>query len=112
MSNLLSKAEVELEKIKSSNKTLLLTKRYAAELSKRDLETKRRLLQQYQEDIKAYEVRSPSMGMVQHGEPESRWNRETWDVGAQVKMGQVLVTMPDVSELSAVLNIPEAEVVA
>ena len=110
VSNLLSKAEVELEKIKSSNETLLLTKRYAAELSKRNLETKRRLLQQYQEDIKAYEVRSPSMGIVQHGEPESRWNRETWDVGAQVKMGQVLVTMPDVSELSAVLNIPEAEV--
>ncbi len=110
VSNLLSKAEVELEKIKSSNETLLLTKRYAAELSKRNLETKRRQLQEYQEDIKAYEVRSPSMGIVQHGEPESRWNRETWDVGAQVKMGQVLVTMPDVSELSAVLNIPEAEV--
>ncbi len=110
VSNKLSKAEVELEKIKSSSETLLLTKRYAAELSKRNLETKRRQLQEYQEDIKAYEVRSPSMGIVQHGEPESRWNRETWDVGAQVKKGQVLVTMPDVSELSAVLNIPEAEI--
>ena len=110
VSNLLSKAEVELEKIKSSNETLLLTKRYAAELSKRNLDTKRRQLVEYQEDLKAYEVRAPSKGIVQHGEPEQRWDRKIWDVGTQIKTGQVLVTMPDVSELSAVLNVPEAEV--
>ena len=110
VSNKLSKAEVELEKIRSSSESILLTKRYQARLTARNLETKRRQLAEYNADRKAYEVLAPTEGIVQHGDPEQRWDRKIWDVGAQFKAGQVLVTIPDVSALSATINVPEAEI--
>lgn len=106
----LAKADTELTKTQKRNETLLRNKTRDLEAAKRRLARTEYELARVREDLKGYQVVAPTDGVVTYGSPDRWWRRGDIQVGASVHRGQVLMTIPDMSAMQAVINIPEAHV--
>jgi HlyD family secretion protein len=55
-------------------------------------------------------IRAPSAGTVLYGDPDNPWNVENIKVGGQVWHNMTLMTLPDPSEMAAVVQVHEADI--
>jgi len=106
----LAKARTELEKVRKRNDTLLASKIQAVAGSKLAVERTERELSERQTELKECVVKAPTDGIVTYADPNRPWRRTEVDVGANIHPGQVLMTIPDMSTMRAVINIPEADI--
>jgi len=104
------KADTELEKTVKKNEVKLQTALLAMEQAKAVLSKATNDLVQLREDINAYVVKSPSDGIVTYGDADSSWRRSEVQVGMTLQPGEVLLTIPDMSSLQAVVDVPEADI--
>jgi multidrug efflux pump subunit AcrA (membrane-fusion protein) len=100
----------ELEKTTKQNTTRLQTKTQAVELAKNAFDRNQVDLERARKEREAFDVKSPSDGVVMYGNPEQMWRRGDIQVGAQFNPGQLLMTVPDMAAMQAIVNIPEADI--
>ena len=108
--NAQAKADAELEKALKTSSVQLATKKQAHEAAQRLREKARQDLDQLKEDRVAYDVKSPTDGIVTYGDVDNPWHRNEVQVGMKLSPGEVLLTIPDMSRLQAVVDVPEADV--
>ncbi len=108
--NVKMKAYSDLEKTKKKNDVQLQTKFQAMEQSKAILQKATNDLGQLREDLLAYNVKSPSDGIVTYGDADASWRRAEIQVGMTLMPGEALMTIPDLSALQAVVDVPEADI--
>jgi HlyD family secretion protein len=104
-------AERELERVKSQADASLAQAQ--AELNKREkqLELQERELREAEEQLSKARVTAPKAGLVVYPRVQSyRGSEQLLEVGAQVNQRQVLVTLPDLSELIVDTKVYESEV--
>lgn len=108
--NTVAKAATEFEKTRKKSEVQLRNREQAAIAAQRTVAKSRTNLEQVKEEQKTYEVRAPTDGVVTYGDPENPWRRSEIIVGSTISPGQVLMTIPDMSAMLAVINVPEADV--
>lgn len=108
--NAKNKADTDLEKTRKKNEVELTTKKQARDQSERGVTKATEDLAQMREDLKAYDVKSPSDGIVTYGDADASWRRGEVQVGMTLQSGEVLMTIPDMSALWAVVDVPEADI--
>lgn len=108
--NVMAKAKTELEKALKRNVTLLNNKIQAVESRKTALERTQRELVKQNKELDECVVKAPTDGVVTYGDPRQPWRRTQIFVGAKVSSGQVMMTIPDMTKMKAVINIPEADI--
>lgn len=108
--NAVAKAGTELEKTRKTNEVQLRKREQAADAAARAVEKAKSDLAKLQEDLTNYTVRASTDGVVTYGDPENPWRRSEIVVGSTISPGQVLMTVPDMSAMQAVINVPEADV--
>ncbi|MGD9873732.1 MAG: efflux RND transporter periplasmic adaptor subunit [Kiritimatiellia bacterium] len=106
----LDKSRIELAKIEKTNETRLSNKTREIDGLKRQLERTRQDLAKAKKDRDELEIKAPTDGVVHYGDPEVPWRRTEISVGGTVHEGMVLMTIPDLGELQASVNIPEADI--
>lgn len=106
----LDKARTELAKIEKTNETRQSNKKREIDGLKRQLERMRQDYAKAKKDRDALEIKAPTDGVVHYGDPEVPWRRTEIAVGGTVHQGMVLMTIPDLGELQASVNIPEADI--
>lgn len=104
------KADTDLEKTRKKNAVKLQTAQLAMEQARAVLSKATNDLAEMRQDILAYEVKSPSDGIVTYGDPERSWRRSEIQVGMTLMPGEVLLTIPDMSSLQAVVDVPESDI--
>jgi HlyD family secretion protein len=67
-------------------------------------------LQKTNEILSKMEIKAPSDGTVIYGTLDNPWERQNIKVGQQIWQGQILITLPDPSEMAVMLQIHEADV--
>jgi multidrug efflux pump subunit AcrA (membrane-fusion protein) len=55
-------------------------------------------------------IKAPTDGTVLYGDPDNPWNVENIKVGGQVWHNMTLMTLPDPSEMAAVVQVHEADI--
>jgi len=108
--NNLAKAETELEKARKSSDTLLRQKVQAVEAAKHAVERTQSELAKRREELDNCTIKTPAPGVATYGDPDRRWRRAEIQVGANFHPGQVLLTIPNTSNMQAVVNVPEADI--
>lgn len=109
LASAVDKAKTEIEKRRKNGTAQLRQKEQAVEAATQQLERQNRDLAQYREELAACVVTAPSDGLVTYADPNQPWRRGDVQVGGKVAPGQVLMTIPDLSEVKAVVNVPEAD---
>lgn len=104
------KADSDLEKTHKKNDVKLQTAQLAMEQARAILTKSTNDLAQLREDLLAYNVKSPSDGIVTYGDAEASWRRGEIQVGMTLQPGEVLMTIPDMATLQAVVDVPEADI--
>lgn len=103
-------AKTELEKTIKQNTARLDNRKQTVSAAQQTLERSRADLQTAQEELAACEVKAPVSGIVMHGDPNQRRWRSDIAVGATVHRGQVIMGIPDMSDLEVAINVHEADI--
>ena len=106
----LAKAETNLEKTKKRNATLLRNRQQALDAAKRRLEKTEFDMKQAKEQLAAFEVTAPTDGVVTYGDADRPWRSGEIMVGSRFYAGRVLMTIPEMTGMRAVVNVPEADI--
>lgn len=107
--NKLAQAEAKLVRVKKENAANLSQKLADKEAKERTLVLRQRKLQDLQEQLAACTVTAPTAGLVVYGSSGSRRNDRQVAEGSEVTEKQVLIKLPDTSEMMAIVRIPEAQ---
>jgi HlyD family secretion protein len=94
--NKLSKATTGLEKTRTEDRSMLHTRERAVQKVERNLENSRRTLEEKLE--------------VHYGDTSYRYNRANVEVGGTIYAGATLFTIPDLTGMKAMIDVPESEV--
>jgi HlyD family secretion protein len=74
------------------------------------LETQRARLEKQEEDLENMTMRAPQSGVVHYGDPGNSWSRDRVKIGSRVYRGSTVITLPDLSELEALIKVHEADI--
>jgi RND family efflux transporter MFP subunit len=88
----------------------LLQKEVTVKGHEERLDNQRRNLNEVTEEIDRFTIKSPSPGLVLHGNPQETWWRENLTLGGDVWGGMTLFTIPDLRVMQVQVNIHEADI--
>lgn len=107
----LNEAQRALERASKRAEAQLDAKRAVVFQRETTLKNTQQRLQREKENLAKMTLRAPTDGTVIYGSGERDWDDEqTVKVGAQVWPNMVLMTLPDPSEMSAIIQIHEADI--
>ncbi|MHC4713288.1 MAG: efflux RND transporter periplasmic adaptor subunit [Planctomycetota bacterium] len=104
------KAEAKLEEAELSAAAQMIQKEAAITRYERVSEKQQEKLEELQEEVEKMTVMAPEDGLVLYGDESRPWERDRIQVGAQVRRGQVIITLPRVSEMMAVSKVLERDI--
>lgn len=108
--NILAQAEAKLERVKKENASNLSQKIADERAKSKTLLIRKRKLEALQRQLAACVVIAPTDGLVVHGGADGRRNEDQVQEGAEVREKQILIKLPDTSQMKAVVRIVEAQV--
>lgn len=108
LNNELTQAELNLDRTKiSTSSNLLRAKMKVDRLASRKRRQELQLAR-YQSYLPMMKIYSPADGVVIYGDPDKRWGYTEIKPGRDVRKGEVLMTIPEMSNLVVDFNLPEA----
>jgi HlyD family secretion protein len=105
----LDKAQTELDKKKKSTIAVRRQKEQAVLAAKQLLERQQMERRTLSDELAACTVKAPTDGLVLYGDSQQPWRRNEIQIGGRLSPGQALMTIPDLSVMKAVVNVPEAD---
>ncbi|HMO49710.1 MAG TPA: efflux RND transporter periplasmic adaptor subunit [Kiritimatiellia bacterium] len=106
----LERARTELEKTLKKNDVQAQNKRQALENAVRARDRAEIELENLRREREDFDVRAPIDGVVNYGDPANPWRRTDIQAGMNLNPGEVLITIPNMTDMQAVVNVPEADV--
>ena len=107
LKNKLEQTKLELNKVKVKTASSLAQKDnqiYNAEQNMRKIE---RELERNLTYMCSMQLVAPTDGIVTYGDPDRRWGNLEVKIGMDVRRREVLITIPDMSQMIVNINIPE-----
>ncbi|MBR7139821.1 MAG: efflux RND transporter periplasmic adaptor subunit [Lentisphaeria bacterium] len=105
--NAYDQAKLTLQKVKISTESKAIQQRKSMENLRRRVRWVSKQLQRYKEYLPMMEWRAPEDGVVIYGDPDRRWGNIDVKLGIEVGRGQVLITIPEMSNLVVDFDLPE-----
>jgi len=106
-----SKARAALERTIQQNRINLANKKAAVETREEQLRLREERLKELEQQVEAATILAPTPGLVVYGTTleSNRWRQEEpFDVGTEVRPGELLIGLPDVSEMAASVQVHES----
>ena len=105
--NAYDQAKLTLQKVKISTESKAIQQRKSMENLRRRVRWVTKQLERYKEYMPMMEWRAPEDGVVIYGDPDRRWGNIDVKLGIEVGRGQVLITIPEMSNLVVDFDLPE-----
>jgi len=67
-------------------------------------------LEKQQKELTYMTMKAPSAGTVHYGDPDRSWYREELKLGNSVWQGQTVITLPDLKDTQAIVQVHEADI--
>ncbi|MBE6386345.1 MAG: HlyD family efflux transporter periplasmic adaptor subunit [Lentisphaerae bacterium] len=105
--NAYDQAKLTLQKVRISTESKAIQQRKSMENLRRRVRWVTKQLERYKEYMPMMEWRAPEDGVVIYGDPDRRWGNIDVKLGIEVGRGQVLITIPEMSNLVVDFDLPE-----
>lgn len=105
--NDLEQAHLNLRKVRISVNSKVIQKRRSIEYYRRRIRMTQTQLDRHREYMDMMVIKAPVEGVVIYSDPDRRWGRLDVKVGMEVGKGQILVTIPEMSNLIVDFDLPE-----
>ena len=105
--NALEQAKLNLRKTKISTESKMIQQVKSIENLRRRLRRTNEQLNRYKEYMTQMVLIAPVDGVVIYGDPDNRWSRLDVKPGIDVGKGQILITIPEMSNLIVDFDLPE-----
>ncbi len=105
--NALEQAKLTLRKVKISTESKLVQQKKSIENYRRRIKRTQEQLARYKEYMTMMELTAPVDGVVIYADPDRRWGNLDVKPGIDINKGQVLVTIPEMSNLVVDFDLPE-----
>ena len=105
--NAYDQAKLTLQKVRISTESKAIQQRKSMENLRRRVRWVTKQLLRYKEYMPMMEWRAPEDGVVIYGDPDRRWGNIDVKLGIEVGRGQVLITIPEMSNLVVDFDLPE-----
>ena len=105
--NALEQAKLNLRKTKISTESKMIQQIKSIENFRRRLRNVNEQLNRYKEYMTQMVLIAPVDGIVIYGDPDNRWSRLDVKPGIDVGKGQILLTIPEMSNLIVDFDLPE-----
>ncbi len=107
LKNSLDQSKLALEKTKVQIASSLIQKDNSYSNKVKQKERMQKELKKMEEYLEEMELIAPVDGIIIYGDSDRRWNNIEIKVGMDIRRGQVLFTIPEMSHLIVNLDIPE-----
>ena len=107
LANALEQAKLNLRKVKISTESKVVQQKRSIANFRRRIRRQNELLNRYKSYLSMMELRAPVDGVVIYGDPDRRWGNLDVKPGIDVGKGQVLITIPEMSNLIVDFDLPE-----
>lgn len=105
--NALEQAQLNLRKVKISTESKAIQQKKSIENYRRRVKRVSEQLTRYREYLTMMELRAPVDGVVIYADPDRRWGNLDVKPGIDIGKGQVLITIPEMSNLIVDFDLPE-----
>ncbi len=105
-----TEAERGLERAQKRAEAQLSAKQARVQQKKVHLSRVQSHIKRTKKQLDKMTIRAPGDGTVLYGDPDNPWNVENIKVGGQVWQNMTLMTLPDPSEMAAVVQVHEADI--
>ncbi|MBR2439812.1 MAG: efflux RND transporter periplasmic adaptor subunit [Lentisphaeria bacterium] len=105
--NALIQAKLNLTKVKVRTQSSLLQKEKQVHQIKTQIRNYDRDLRRHESYLPMMKLIAPVDGIVIYGDPDRRWGNPEVKVGMDARRKQVIITIPDMSQLIVDVNLPE-----
>ena len=105
--NDLEQAQLNLRKVRISVNSKVIQKSRSIEYYRRPIRMTQTQLDRHREYMDMMVIKAPVEGVVIYSDPDRRWGRLDVKVGMEVGKGQILVTIPEMSNLIVDFDLPE-----
>jgi len=107
LANQVAQSILEQNKVRISASSQLMQKEKAIMNLQMRLKKKQDQLEKEEESLRLMQIVSPVDGVVIYGDPDRRWGNPDIRLGMDVRRGQILMTIPDMSKLVVEFDLPE-----
>ena len=105
-----TEAERGLERTKKKGEAQLVAKNARVQQKQLSLTRTKQRHKKQAETLEKMSIKAPTDGTALIGDPNNPWNNRNIKVGAQVWRRMILMTLPDLSEMTVVVHIHEADI--
>jgi len=107
LKNKLEELKLNLKKVKIRTASSLVQKDNQIFNEKTRIKKNERDLKKHEDFLPMMKLISPVNGLVVYGDPDKRWGKIDIKIGMDIRRRQVLLTIPDLSDLVVDFDIPE-----
>ncbi|MDD3117627.1 MAG: efflux RND transporter periplasmic adaptor subunit [Victivallales bacterium] len=105
--NACQQAELNLRKVKISTESKIVQVNKSIENFRRRIRRTSDRLDRYKSYMDMMELHAPVDGVVIYGDPDQRWSKIEVKLGMDINKRQVLITIPEMSNLMVEFDLPE-----
>lgn len=107
LKNKLDEAKLNLEKVKITTASTIIQKDNEIFNQKSAIKKIEKDLEKHKGFLSQMKLVAPVDGLVIYGDPDRRWRKIEIEIGMDIRRREVLLTIPDMSELIVDFDIPE-----
>lgn len=107
LENALEQNKLNLKREEVRAKSSIVQKDNQIQRHRSDIDRYEKNLKRHNEYLAMMEIKSPTDGIILYGDTDERWSKTEPKEGMNVYKGQVLATIPDLSELLVYMDLPE-----
>ncbi len=107
LSNAFEQAQLSLRKVRISTESKLVQQKRTIDNLRRRIRRRKTLLERYRSYMPMMKLRAPVDGVVIYADPDRRWGNLDVKPGIEIHRGQVIFTIPEMSNLVVDFSLPE-----
>lgn len=108
LNNSVEQARLSLEKARISTSSSLIQAKKRVDNLRANSRRQAATLERYESYLPMMKLTAPADGIVIYGDPDRRWGGEDVKPGLDVHKGEILLTIPEMTNLMVNFDIPEA----
>ncbi|MBP5586286.1 MAG: efflux RND transporter periplasmic adaptor subunit [Lentisphaeria bacterium] len=108
LNNSLEQARLNLEQARISTSSALVQAKKRVDNLRANSRRQAATLERYESYLPMMKLTAPTDGIVIYGDPDRRWGGEDIKPGLEVRKGEILLTIPEMTNLMVNFDLPEA----
>jgi len=108
LNNSVAQARLNLEQARISTSSSLIQAKKRVDNLRANSRRQAATLERYESYLPMMKLTAPTDGIVIYGDPDRRWGGEDIKPGLEVRKGEILLTIPEMTNLMVNFDLPEA----